>query len=195
MFSVQWNVHVQMWHPPTCSPSVGICILTVVTLLYLQTCSAVVCIFSLMFIRRLLMTHYRLSPNIVASNVLSGLCTQIRDTAMPVLLISTVIDLSTSYPNRRARVESFASFNNRSSGFSSLLLLGLKEPCLHPRCFLEAMLDGKPCNSHTHSSSGSNEIYSWTLPVNVPGSNRQVEQEDEPVHGAQHQHRGHALSH
>lgn len=49
--------------------------------------------------------------------------------------------------------------------------------------------------SQTHSSPGSNGIYTWIIPVNVPSSNRQVEQTDEPVHGDQHQHRRHTLAH
>lgn len=42
---------------------------------------------------------------------------------------------------------------------------------------------------HTHVSH--RDLYA---PVNVPGSNRQVEEKDEPVHGDQHQHRRHTLS-
>lgn len=40
----------------------------------------------------------------------------------------------------------------------------------------------------------ANEIYSLNIPVNVPGSNGEVEKKDEPVHGDQHQHRRQTLS-
>lgn len=43
---------------------------------------------------------------------------------------------------------------------------------------------------HAHVSHGNLHV-----PINVPGCYRQVEQEDEPVHGDQHQHGGETLAH
>lgn len=43
---------------------------------------------------------------------------------------------------------------------------------------------------HAHVPHGNLHV-----PINVPGSYRQVEQEDEPVHGDEHEHGGETLTH